>query len=423
MMLIASNFLPVIFTNLPPILGSHHLWTIIWVISLFVFFPKVFLNKCLLPFYFYCCYLLIMVLLFWENLDPWNRKFLLNELYHIGIALTIFSYYKTINDVEGFAKTAKYAFYFLCITAVMSIVSGLVDPMYARKLMNISKITNINSINELQKISRLGGGTYSSAIAFMSIIPILFFQFKEKSMRLISKKNTLFFLLIIFFALLSMQIFTNILIAIGFGIISFLSDNKKVKTIILLFLFFALLFLIPNEAYVSTLGSFGSLFSKDSHIYYKLNDLAIFISEDSADTGINTAVETRAQRYPDLLQVFFNNPIMGFFYNQDPISSSRYKLGGAHIYWMNKLTTTGLFGFIIFLMIPSIFINKNLHNFHDRYKIFYLLATLSILSYGFFKNLSGRDAWYMIFVILPGINYFQYLPKMKNKRVIIDQHE
>jgi energy-coupling factor transporter transmembrane protein EcfT len=101
-----------------------------------------------------------------------------------------------------------------------------------------------------------------------------------------------------------------------------------------------------------------------------------------------------------------------YFFSDE--SGNGYKPEGAHLHWMNKLTTTGIIGLIVFLLIPYNFIRNNLRLFDPTYKFYYILASLSILGYGFIKQLGGRDTWYAFFVILPGLYYLPLL-KIKNK--------
>jgi hypothetical protein len=80
---------------------------------------------------------------------------------------------------------------------------------------------------------------------------------------------------------------------------------------------------------------------------------------------------------------------------------------------MNKLTIIGIFGLLFFIFIPYNFIRNNLQHFNSTYKFYYILSSLSILTYGLMKNIVGRETWYTFFIILPGL---YYLPLLKNKQ-------
>jgi hypothetical protein len=82
---------------------------------------------------------------------------------------------------------------------------------------------------------------------------------------------------------------------------------------------------------------------------------------------------------------------------------------------MNKLTTTGLVGTIFFLTILIYHIKIVTKRMKVDHMFFFLLAMLSIISYGLIKNLTGREAWYAFFVVIPGLYYlpiiFKPVPK------------
>ena len=86
-------------------------------------------------------------------------------------------------------------------------------------------------------------------------------------------------------------------------------------------------------------------------------------------------------------------------------NNSDYSQEGHHLYWMNKLAVTGLFGFIPFVMI-LIGIVKFFKNLIQRdYLYYYIISFLSIVLLGLMKNVTGREVWFTFFVIIPGINY------------------
>lgn len=105
---------------------------------------------------------------------------------------------------------------------------------------------------------------------------------------------------------------------------------------------------------------------------------------------------------------------MGVFFLTDD-SANGYNGEGAHLYWMNKLTTTGIIGIILFIIIPFNFLKNTLRHFSLTYKFFYILASLSILCYGLMKVIAGRETWYAFFIIIPGLYYLPLLKRKSNK--------
>lgn len=416
-MLMASTYLPLIFNNLPPIIGSHHIWTIIWGISLLIFNPKIFLNKTIVYLLAYGLILFLAIETIWSNIDDWNHKRLLFEFYEITIGLSVAIYFLQSKDFISLAKIAKWSLIFLCITAIMSIISSIIDPMYTRDLTGLAAITDESERATILGYKQYGGGTYSTAGAFMCLFPILIYYYKNIKTSLISKKQIITISVILFLALLGMQIFGNILIATLFSIIAIFGMKKIRQSILVIVLFFSFTFIIPKVMYVKGLQSVSDYFEKKLELNYKINDLAIFIESDANIRDNTTATGKRIERYPILFKTFVKRPLAGCYFFSDK-SGNGYNGEGAHLYWMNKLTITGIVGFVLFVFISYRFIKNNLGFFDSTYKFYYILASLSILCYGLIKVVGGRETWYAFFIILPGLYYIPLLRKSTKMDII-----
>jgi hypothetical protein len=414
-MLMASTYLPLLFNNLPPIIRSHHLWTVIWVVSVLVFNPKICLNKAMVYLLTYGLILYLATETIWSNMDSWNHFRLFFEFYEIAIGISVFTYFQQSKDYISLAKLARWAIVFLCITAIMTIITSIINPMYARNLTGLAAISSESEIEAILSYKRYGGGTYSTAGAFMCLFPIFIYYYKNIRISLISKKQIILISIIIFLSLLGMQIFGNVLIAIVFSIIALFGTEKIKSSILILVLFFSIVMIIPKEVYVNSLLSISDYFDKDSELNFKFNDMASFI-ETGADIKDNSSsAGGKVERYPILMETFVKSPLLGCYFFSDE-SGNGYNAVGAHLHWMNKLTVTGIIGLIIFLFIPYKFIKYNSKRFSTGYKFYYILASLSILSYGLIKQLGGRDTWYAFFIILPGM---YYLPLLRKKQDFI----
>ena len=416
LILMASTFLRVLFNNLPPVVRSHHFWSAIWIVSLIFFYPQIFTKKAMVYVLFYGIVIYISIETIWSNIDFWNYKRLLFEFYEITIGISVITYFQQSKDFIGLARITLWSIFFLFITAIMSIFSSAIDPMYARDLTALSSVTNESEREAILSFQVYGGGTYSTAAAFMCLFPGLIYYYKNIIISPLSKIQIIIFTLTLFFALFGMQIFGNILIGVVFSVIALLGVRKIRLSILLICFFFSIIIIIPKEVYVKSLITVGDLFDKDSELNYKFNDLAVFI-ETGADIKDNsTGVAGRAERYPSLFQTYMKGPLMGCFFFTDE-SANGYNRGGAHLYWMNKLTTTGIIGLIFFMYIPFNFIRNSLKQFNSAYKFYYFLASLSILSYGLVKVVAGRDTWYSFFILLPGLYYLPLLRKEKKSEV------
>jgi hypothetical protein len=335
---------------------------------------------------------------------------LFNEFYQISIGASVIAYFHHSKDYLSLAKLTKWTILFILVTAIMTIVSSAIDPMYARNMAGAVAVTIESEKEAILSFKKLGGGTYSMAVVFMCLFPIIIYYYKNMKINLVSKKTSIVFFLILVFALLGMQIFANILIAIAFSVFALMGMKKIRKSLIVIILFLGIIIIIPKDVYISGLIKFSEYFEKDSELNYKFIDLAMFI-ELGGDIEDNTnGAAGRAERYPMLIDTFVKGPLFGCFaYSGKAVNG--YMLEGGHLHWMNKLTTTGVFLFIFFIMVIYNFIKINLKYFDSAYIFYYILASLSIVSYGLIKAISGRETWYALFIILPGIYYLPMLKK------------
>lgn len=184
--------------------------------------------------------------------------------------------------------------------------------------------------------------------------------------------------------------------------------SKNINKIFLIagLLIIALLF-IPIEFYADSLITLSYLFPKDSEIYFKLNDLSKYLIFGN---HVGTAVSTRAERYPLLIESFIANPLLGHYY-----SGRTNDIGaGAHIHWMYKITLYGLLGSFPFFYIIYMYIKNSLKYFDKEFAFYFFISVFSIIVLGLMKALAGRELWYMFFVIVPGYYYLRLLKKTKN---------
>ncbi|MEI8201406.1 MAG: hypothetical protein WCH34_00220 [Bacteroidota bacterium] len=417
----ASTFLPLVFNNLPPLIRSHHIWTIIWGVSLLASYPKIFLNKAMKYLLFYAFFLIIALNTILSSIDEWNYKTLLTELYQIAIGLSVFTYFIEKKDYIGLANLTKWAIVFIIITAVMTIISSAIDPLYARKIIGVSGVSNESEIENLITFKRFGGGGYSTAGAFMCLFPIFIYYYKNIELSIVSKRIIILFSILVFLALTGMQIFSNLLIAACFSIIAFLGMKKIKQSIAAIVLFLSILIFVPKEAYVNSLLFIGSNFTKGSELDLKFKDLAMFIELGSEIEEGGTGAGDRAVRYVELSETFVQAPILGCYFL--PVNNAYgyfdhtinygeiIQVEGTHLHWMNKLVITGIIGMAIFFFIPFNFIKNNFRRFDQTFKFYYILASLSIISYGFFKTVAGRETWYAFFILIPGLYYLPLLKK------------
>jgi len=276
--------------------------------------------------------------------------------------------------------------------------------MYARNLTG-GEFSNANEFEYFQKI---GGGDYSFASALVCLFPMIVYFYKKRP-QIFPRKYILIFGILCFYALLRMQIFANILMAVLIITLSLLGSSRIRRSLLIIGVFTVISISIPKTFYANLLIHTSNYFEPSSEIYFKLNDMSTFIL--NGEKG-KTGAGERVARYPLLINAFKNNPIFGHYINNNTTDISP----GGHLYWMNKLTIFGLLGFLPYIFIHYRFIRNNLNLFNKEFSFYYLLSVGSIITLGLMKNLAGRSLWFTYFIILPGFFYLSIFESQKTKQ-------
>ena len=394
-MLLFSTFFYLLFINLPPIIGSHHLWTIIWFLSIIFLYPKIFKNKLFILLLIYGFFIVLILLnTLWANIDPWNKKQIINEFYVFSVAISVLTYFRLEQDYEGFALIIKWTLLFIFVSAIMSIITAYINPLYARDLTGISAFSESERVKILG-YTKYGGGNYSFASALVCLFPMLIYLYKSNDNSIFKKYQILLMGIIFFYALIKMQIVANILVAFIIIILSLLGRKSLKKSIGIYIILLILIVVIPSHIYAELFYNVANIFDTNSEIYFKLNEMGTFFI--TGGTVENNAISGRYARYPLLMQSFLSNPLWGG------------KEWNGHLFWMNKLAVYGLLGTLPFIYIIYYYVKKNIKYFDDEFSFYFLLSIFSIIGLGLMKALMGRELWYTFFIILPGFYYLQYL--------------
>ena len=393
-MLLFSTFFYLLFINLPPIIGSHHLWTIIWFLSLIFLYPKIFKNKLfiLLLIYGFIIYILLNTLR--DNIHPIMKTQIINEFYVFAVAISVLSYFRLEQDYEGFAIIIKWTLLFIFISAIMSIITAYIYPQYARELTGKGEFNEFEQVKILS-YTKYGGGNYSFASALVCLFPMLIYLYKNNDKSIFKKYQILLIGIIFFYTLIKMQIVANILVAFIIIILSLLGRKNLKKSIGIYIILLIIIVAIPSHIYAELFYNAATIFDTNSENYFKLNEMGTFFI--TGGTVENNAINTRYARYPLLIQSFLSNPIWGG------------KEWNGHLFWMNKLAVYGLLGTLPFIYIIYYYVKKNIKYFYDEFSFYFLLSIFSIIGLGLMKALVGRELWYTFFIILPGFYYLQYL--------------
>lgn len=397
--LIITTYLPILLKNLPPIIRSHHIWTPIWLVSLILLSPKTFKNKFFIYVIVYqTIFALLITFNFWADIDDWTVKSVSFDIYYITIAVSMIMYFRSSEDYTGLAIIIKWSLIFVGITAIMSLYSSSIDPLYARKVIS-------GEFEGLDSVLKFGGGTYGFSAGIVCLFPIMVYYYRYNSVSLFSRTQIILFAMLCLFTIIRIQIFANILISLFTIIFSIIAKKMSLRSIITSMTLLIVIVVIPMRVYSDLLILASRPFNVESEVYKKFNDLSQYFINQSVESG----TKGRIDRFPLLWKAFTENPMLGHFF-----SNRGFKIEeGGHIYFMYRLAAFGIINFIPFIIIYIRHIKTNLRIFNQRFNFFFLLSALSIIIMGLMKNLGSRELWYMYFFIVPGLYYLPILKKRK----------
>ena len=410
-MLLITAFLPVVHENLPFGLGSFRFWWgPLWIISIIFYKKTLFKHPVILRFIIYSIGLMVFMPTIWYNMDEWLKSALLQEMYWMLIISSVLFYYLVSNDYIGLTIMIKVVLVFIAITTVLTIVATKINPFYVR-LLTGSGATGFAETREGQFFIHMGAGLYSFGQSLVCILPLLVFLFKKSKSK--NKKWWLLYIVVVFVAIVRMQFFANIIVA-AVGILMAFIGGKRIKlSIIILIFLFGLAFALPKSNYSQLLINISHHIDKGSENFNKVTEFSSFLNAGNND---DTEIASRIERYPLLLNAFFNNPFFGNANSPDPENIEN----GYHIHWMGKLGATGIIGIILFLFPHIFFIRSFFKRFNKEYAFYAGISYLTFIILGFMKTIAGRDIWFTYFLIIPGIYYFSLFRNKENEMLVID---
>jgi hypothetical protein len=346
-------------------------------------------------------------------MDNWLVISLREEFYWMITAVTIIAYFRISKDYKGLILTVRLALIFIGITAIMSIIASIIDPLYAREYT--ASGYDYLQTNKGALIGRLGVGTYSYGQGLICLFPVLIYCYKQQKNILFPKWGLLLYILLLYITIVKMQFFANILISTVVIIVSFLGSKRVSISIAIVFLLLLVVIIVPKEIYTDLLISIGNQFDVGSEYYNKTTDLAGFITTGDVETGITGR---RLARYPMLFEAFSKNPMYGNAASDNP----EYILSGYHLYWMGKIGATGILGLFLFLYPHIYLIKRWFVQFNKSYFYFATISLLAFFTLGLMKTIAGRDIWTVYLFIIPGLYYLtiidfdKFLPLNKQKK-------
>lgn len=406
---IASTTLYILFRPLGRELGSFaFLWAPITLLLIIIKRPSTFISGPMKILFLYGIIIVgILQYTLWKYMNNWNQTRILLEFYYLIVMTSILCYYQKKWEFIKLALICKWIFIFVIITLITTNIALFFDPYVVRQ----SAATGGFTVNQEQIYKLTGALNYSYAQATVCLIPILVYHIKNKK-KMVFRPNVLIAILIlILITQIRSQVFGNVIVATVITILSFLLSKKYTISIIIGFFISIIIVAIPNSLYSNIIYSLSLYFDPESVMHDKTLDLSKFL--DNLEFDESSEVGSRAIRYPQLIQALFAKPLLG-----DASYESHLDIaGGAHIYWMNRLTLWGIPGFLFFIFVIYKLYKYIGSLFIKSYRFYYFLSIVAYILLGLVKSVGGREPWLMLIVIIPGIYYLPLLDKKQIKVV------
>ncbi len=396
------------FTNILPVglRSFRYLWGPLALFSIFLSRPKVFSK---LPIVYLLLYgfisLIILQFTLWTYMTDWNQKLLKDEFYAIIVFLSIFLYYQEKKDFLGLATLGKISFYFIVITILMTNLALTLDPLVVRQSADSEHF----SLYQQKIFNWTGAANYGYMQAIVCLIPIIIYHIKFRKNFIFSRKYVIAFLILLYITIIRAQIFANIIIAIAITFISLFAVRKSITSFIIIILIVLIVLLIPTSVYSNLTLTLSTLFTKYSNVSFKLNDFAQFIQ--NPEIGTATAAGGRIERYPLLFKALLSKPFLGNSSYNSPFDIQP----GGHLYWMNKLSQWGIFGFIFYLHVLYTIYSSIRKRLNDSYGFYYFLSALTFIIFGLMKNIAGREPFFILIIVIPSLYYLPLINIQKSK--------
>lgn len=408
-MLLISSLLMIAHNNAPRLLSMQFLWGPLFVIAVLFLDSKLFLRRIVfVNLFFFIVYGFLLPLILWTEMNDWYafRQPIVFSLIFYGILL--FSWLKRNVSLTKWEFYSRLSLVFIVCTCIMTIIATEINPSVVRIAYAASTAAHID---DFMFFRRLGFASYGYLTAIVSLFPPVIFLFKNSKNSPKLKLLSLGLLIILYFTILRSQVFANILVSSIIVIISFLGSEKIAQSIVVSLLLFIAVIIIPKEFWASLFTDIASFFNRDSNVYYKLNDMARFISLPEINDS-NTGAGGRMERYPMLWEVFIGAPIWG-----DASYTSKYVneiAAGGHLFWMSRLALWGVVGFVFFIYLLY-------ENFKIVYKwlsidfrFYYLMSVAAFVILGLMKSLNFGESVIVLFLVIPGLDNINRQVKSKS---------
>lgn len=302
------------------------------------------------------------------------------------ISGVLISYYIIHNQNSRICKQVSLvAYIFITLTCVASIIICL----------NVPGAVRYNTINEFNDIpaavlamQKYGLSNYFLPHALPILIPAIVKQIKDPCFFPKKKLYLKLFLAIILLFEWYAESATGLILSIFtfFASLSIKINGKhNVRNIILLSV---ATLLLTSNAIMNPLIDFMITISPDSYTQ-KLVDLQLQLN----GVEVESDMDTRSNLYQNSWNVFFDNILLGY--------EGRSLSIGGHSAILDHLATTGLVGFIPWILILFLEFKQVWKTLNANIRLYYAIGCICFVLMLSLKNMSVYIVWLMFLVYLP----------------------
>jgi hypothetical protein len=241
----------------------------------------------------------------------------------------------------------------------------------------------------------LGIANYNFISSTPFLFPVLIWYYKFGNLKKNGKRFLLLGMLILFFSLYKSSITVPILLSVIGSYIAF-TGQKNVRKSIQVSAFVMVLFLFIPRTFIASTFFDISYYIGNRNVSQRIFELGIAMEEGIDADDPNTGIEHRAQRLPENLKKFAENPIFG-----------KGVEGNAHLFWFNYLAQFGLLGTFFLGLILFKQVKMNLLLYSKDFIFFYMLSFFLAIFFGMLKSYPKNMFFELILFIVPGIYFLK----------------
>ena len=382
----------ILFERLPFPLNTFFFYFIIFIVSLLLIKPAVFLEKTNKYVFFFGFFFV-----FWDVVgiyhlydDFYNYSWLFNkELLPIFVSTLLFAYFLINKNIFDLIIVTRFVLVFILITAFTSIVGLMVFPDAAREMTGMLAANEEFGLIEFYKKIGIAGYDFYYGLAFA--MPIFVLLIKIHWHHNIERYTLIFFVIVILYVIIKAQMTTALLFSVIGILFSIAKIKNKRTTIIIILAFLGLAMFVPNQFYADNIRSVTSYIPGEI-LQTRLLDLSETLEKNDKDIeNMDTHVSRRSERIPFLLNQFYHSPITG---------------GGestSHVFWLDRLSLFGMLGWLPWILLLASIIKTVIKNINKEFIYYYVLTIILFIGIGFMKNSGGKLLYLSVFFIVPSI--------------------